>query len=120
MRTIQYSRDRRAEPRRRAYWIPGGACHRARRRRDPVAGNDIGEDGTPPWLDPTILAIHATSLAAILSSAWEASSGCNSRAFAVRRFSVATLTSPVLVFTTTRSPLWIGAPGATRMMSPSR
>src|SRR5438128_10780512 len=101
-RATQFSRgvsDRIEKPQRTGF--PAGACHRARRRRDPVAGNDIGVDGTPHWLAHTILAIHATSLAAILRSAWEASSGCNSRAFAVRRFSVATLTSPVLVFTTT-------------------
>jgi len=30
--------DRTAKPRRTGY--PAGACHRARRRRDPVAGHD--------------------------------------------------------------------------------
>src|SRR6266700_6205149 len=42
-RTLQYSRDDSDvmdEPRRTGY--PAGACHRARRRRDPVAGYDGG------------------------------------------------------------------------------
>src|SRR5580692_3950974 len=40
-RVIQYSRavgDRIEKPQRTGY--PAGACHRARRRRDPVAGHD--------------------------------------------------------------------------------
>jgi len=72
------------------------------------------------WLAHTILAIHATSAAAIVRSDCVASSGCNSTAFAVRRFSVAIVTSPALLFTTTRSPLRIGVLGETRMTSPSR
>jgi hypothetical protein len=45
-RVIQYSRDDRAQtekPRRTG--SPAGACHRARRRRDPVAGDDNGGCG---------------------------------------------------------------------------
>src|SRR5258707_5337518 len=44
-RATQYSRDAGdgiEKPRRTGY--PAGACHRARRRRDPVAGYDGGDD----------------------------------------------------------------------------
>ena len=72
------------------------------------------------WLAHTIRAIHSTSLVASVRSTWFGLSDCSSSVLAVRRFNSLTITSPSVVFTTTRSPRRIGVPGDTTMTSPSR
>ena len=68
----------------------------------------------------TIRATDSTSVIAILPSGCAALSDLNSIALAVLRNSSLTITSPLLIRTTTRSPRRIGAAGETTMMPPSR
>src|SRR5205809_3234503 len=72
------------------------------------------------WLAHTMRAIHATSSSDSTRSACSALSDLSSTVLAVCRVSSCTMTSPILVLTTTRSPRRTGAAGDTMMTSPSR
>ena len=65
-------------------------------------------------------AIHNTSAVGQRAVGMSALSDCSSTGLAVWRVSCLTITSPFLVFTTTRSPRRTGAAGDTMMMSPLR
>ena len=65
-------------------------------------------------------AIQAISLAGMVRSGWPGFSALSSTLFAVLRLIYFAVTSPLVVRTTTRSPLLALALGETIRMSPSR